>query len=162
MTVMGNLVSDPEPKRTAGGRTVVNFRVAQTSATERNGAWEDGETIFIRCVAYGPLADHMTASGIRKGSRVIVTGRFTQRDWQTETGERRSVLELTADDIGISIRHATVRISTDDESADPRPRPSRCVPGVHGSPNHRNRASEPDPVRRKKEDGSNRMNEAKG
>lgn len=86
MTLMGNLVSDLEPKRTAGGKTVVNFRVAQTSAAEKNGKWEDGETTFIRCVAYGILADHMIASGIRKGTRVIVSGRYVQRDWQTEMG----------------------------------------------------------------------------
>lgn len=72
MTIMGNIVKDLEPKRTAGGKTVVAFRVAQTSVTERNGRWEDGETTFIRCVAYGPLADHMISSGIRKGTRVVV------------------------------------------------------------------------------------------
>ena len=94
MTIMGNIVKDLEPKRTAGGKTVITFRVAQTSSTERNGKWEDGETTFIRCVAYGVLADHMIASGIRKGTRVIVTGRFVQRDWQTETGEKRSSSEL--------------------------------------------------------------------
>lgn len=76
MTIMGNIVKDLEPKRTAGGKTVVAFRVAQTSVTERNGRWEDGETTFIRCVAYGPLADHMISSGIRKGTRVVVTGPF--------------------------------------------------------------------------------------
>ena len=106
MTLMGNLVSDLEPKRTAGGKTVVNFRVAQTSVTEKNGKWEDGETTFIRCVAYGILADHMIASGIRKGTRVIVSGRYVQRDWQTETGERRSSYELNVDDLGASVRYA--------------------------------------------------------
>lgn len=111
MTIMGNIVKDFEPKRTAGGKTVITFRVAQTSSTERNGKWEDGETTFIRCVAYGALADHMIASGIRKGTRVIVTGRFVQRDWQTETGEKRSSFELNADDIGTSIRYATVQIT---------------------------------------------------
>ena len=111
MTIMGNIVKDLEPKRTAGGKTVITFRVAQTSVTERNGKWEDGETTFIRCVAYGALADHMITSGIRKGTRVIVTGRFVQRDWQTETGEKRSSFELNADDIGASIRYATVQIT---------------------------------------------------
>lgn len=101
MTLMGNLVSDLEPKRTAGGKTVVNFRVAQTSAAEKNGKWEDGETTFIRCVAYG----------IRKGTRVIVSGRYVQRDWQTETGERRSSYELNVDDLGASVRYATVQIT---------------------------------------------------
>ena len=111
MTLMGNLVSDLEPKRTAGGKTVVNFRVAQTSVTEKNGKWEDGETTFIRCVAYGILADHMIASGIRKGTRVIVSGRYVQRDWQTDTGERRSSYELNVDDLGASVRYATVQIT---------------------------------------------------
>ena len=80
MTIMGNLVSGLEPKRTSGGKTVVNFRVAQTSSTERNGKWEDGATTFIRCVAYGPIAEHMTESGMGKGTRVVVTGRYVQRD----------------------------------------------------------------------------------
>ena len=106
MTIMGNLVSGLEPKRTSGGKTVVNFRVAQTSSTERNGKWEDGATTFIRCVAYGPIAEHMTESGMGKGTRVVVTGRY-----QTEAGERRSVYELVADDIGASVRYATVRIT---------------------------------------------------
>ena len=99
MTIMGNLVSGLEPKRTSGGKTVVNFRVAQTSSTERNGKWEDGATTFIRCVAYGPIAEHMTESGMGKGTRVV------------EAGERRSVYELVADDIGASVRYATVRIT---------------------------------------------------
>lgn len=121
MTIMGNIVKDLEPKHTAGGKTVITFRVAQTSSTERNGKWEDGETTFIRCVAYGALADHMIASGIRKGTRVIVTGRFVQRDWQTETGEKRSSFELNADDIGASIRYATVQIAKANESTAAQP-----------------------------------------
>lgn len=121
MTIMGNIVKDLEPKRTAGGKTVITFRVAQTSSTERNGKWEDGETTFIRCVAYGALADHMIASGIRKGTRVIVTGRFVQRDWQTEAGEKRSSFELNADDIGTSIRYATVQIAKANESSAAQP-----------------------------------------
>lgn len=123
MTIMGNIVKDLEPKRTAGGKTVVAFRVAQTSVTERNGRWEDGETTFIRCVAYGPLADHMISSGIRKGTRVVVTGRFVQRDWQNETGEKRSSFELNADDIGTSVRYATVQITKANESAATPPAP---------------------------------------
>ena len=92
MTIMGNIVKDLDPKRTAGGKTVITFRVAQASSTERNGKWEDGETTFIRCVAYGALADHMIASGIRKGTRVIVTSRFVQRDWADR--DRREAQQL--------------------------------------------------------------------
>ena len=74
MTIMGNIVKDLEPKRTAGSKTVVAFRVAQTSSTERNGKWEDGETTFIRCVAYGVLADHMSRF-------IFATIRFKQGKW---------------------------------------------------------------------------------
>ena len=158
MTIMGNIVKDLEPKRTAGGKTVITFRVAQTSSTERNGKWEDGETTFIRCVAYGVLADHMIASGIRKGTRVIVTGRFVQRDWQTETGEKRSSFELNADDIGASAMPRSR--SPKPTNLPPRSRhPNRSRPNqlsrsnkrktIHGptrsrtiSPNHRNLPSE--------------------
>ena len=74
MTIMGNIVKNLEPKRTAGGKTVVAFRVAQTSVTERNGRWEDGETTFIRCVAYGhatgtPIAADPTCSTNPRGER---------------------------------------------------------------------------------------------
>ena len=151
MTIMGNLVSGLEPKRTSGGKTVVNFRVAQTSSTERNGKWEDGATTFIRCVAYGPIAEHMTESGMGKGTRVVVTGRYVQRDYQTEAGERRSVYELVADDIGASVRYATGSPrSTETHSGPYRPNnsPGRCRrirgrprPRI-GSRNRRNRASE--------------------
>ena len=111
MTIMGNIVKDIEPKRTPNGTTIANFRVAQTSATEKNGHWEDGETTYIRCTAYGALADHMIASNIGKGARVVVSGRFVQRDWQNEAGEKRSTCELQVDDLGASLRYATVQIA---------------------------------------------------
>ena len=100
MAVMGNLVTDLEPKRTGKGTTVINFRVAQTSSVEKSGKWEDGG-----------VADHMVASGMGKGTRVVVTGRYVQRDYQNEAGERRSVYELNVDDLGASVRYATVRIT---------------------------------------------------
>ena len=104
MSIMGNITADLEPKRTAGGKTVVSFRVAQTSVTDKNGRWEDGETTYIRCVAYGALADHMVASGMRKGTRIVATGRYIQRDYQTEAGDRRSIYELNVDDLGAASR----------------------------------------------------------
>ena len=111
MSIMGNITADLEPKHTAGGKTVVSFRVAQTSVTDMNGRWEDGETTYIRCVAYGALADHMVASGMRKGTRIVATGRYIQRDYQTEAGDRRSIYELNVDDLGASVRYATVQIT---------------------------------------------------
>lgn len=111
MAVMGNLVTDLDPKRTGKGTTVINFRVAQTSSVEKSGKWEDGGTTFIRCVAYGAVADHMVASGMSKGTRIVAVGRYVQRDYQNEAGERRSVYELNVDDLGASVRYATVRIT---------------------------------------------------
>ena len=159
MTIMGNIVKDLEPKRTAGGKTVITFRVAQTSSTERNGKWEDGETTFIRCVAYGVLADHMIASGIRKGTRVIVTGRFVQRDWQTERERSAAASNSTQTTSVPPSAMPTVQIAKANESTaaqptpqsqptqpaqpvqqakdDPCPTRSRTI-----SPNHRNLPSE--------------------
>lgn len=152
MTIMGNLVSGLEPKRTSGGKTVVNFRVAQTSSTERNGKWEDGATTFIRCVAYGPIAEHMTESGMGKGTRVVVTGRYVQRDYQTEAGrDAASTNSLrTISGRRYDTRPSGSPRSTETHSGPYRPNnsPGRCRrirgrprPRI-GSRNRRNRASE--------------------
>lgn len=61
----------------------------------------------------------------------IVTGRFVQRDWQTETGEKRSSFELNADDIGTSIRYATVQITKANETVAQsafQPQPTQFAP----------------------------------
>jgi single-strand DNA-binding protein len=106
--VTGNLVRDPELRSTASGSVAANFSVAD------NRRWADpatGErreaTTFVDVVAWGDLGRHV-AESLRQGDRVTVSGRLEQRSWQTDQGERRSKLELTAADVAASLRWATV------------------------------------------------------
>ncbi len=106
--ITGNLVRDPELRSTASGTAVANFSVAD------NRRWADpatGErreaTTYVDVVAWGDLGRHV-AQSLRLGDRVTVSGRLEQRSWQSDQGERRSKLELTAADVAASLRWATV------------------------------------------------------
>ena len=116
--VTGNLVRDPELRSTASGNAVANFSVAD------NRRWADpatGErreaTTFVDVVAWGDLGRHV-AESLRLGDRVTVSGRLEQRSWQTDQGERRSKLELTAADVAASLRWATVAILKPEHGAE--------------------------------------------
>jgi single-strand DNA-binding protein len=112
VTVVGNLTTDPEVRFTSTGTAVANFTVAQTPRTydRVTGEWRDGETLFLRCVVWREMAEHMMESVI-KGSRVVVVGRLKQRSFVVDEGERRTVLELHADEVAVSLRYATARIT---------------------------------------------------
>jgi len=111
ITVIGNLTADPELRTIASGASVVNFTVASTPRTfNRNtNQWEDGDALFMRCTAWREVADHIQTS-LTKGARVIVQGRLTQRSYQTQQGENRTVVELQVDEIGPSLRYATAQV----------------------------------------------------
>jgi single-strand DNA-binding protein len=109
-TIVGNLVDDPELRFTNNGTPVVNFRVAVTQRVQEGGAWRDGETTFFRVNVWRDQATHLADSLLRKGDRVMVLGRLRQRSWETPDGERRSVAEIEADEVGASLRWATARI----------------------------------------------------
>jgi single-strand DNA-binding protein len=105
--VVGNLADDPE-LRFNNGTPVTNLRVAVTQRVQEGGAWRDGETSFFRVNAWRENATHL-AESLRKGDRVIVLGRLRQRSWETPEGERRSVAEIEADEVGASLRWAPAR-----------------------------------------------------
>jgi single-strand DNA-binding protein len=109
-TIVGNLVDDPELRFTNNGTPVVNFRVAVTQRVQEGGAWRDGETTFFRVNAWRDQATHLADSLIHKGDRVIVVGWLRQRSWETPDGERRSVAEIEADEVGASLRWATASV----------------------------------------------------
>ena len=113
LTIVGNLTADPELRFTSTGTAVANFVVASTPRTfdRSTGQWIDGEALFLRCTAWQQLAEH-TAESLTKGMRVIVAGRLRQRSFQTREGERRSVIELDVDEVGPSLRYATVTKTT--------------------------------------------------
>jgi single-strand DNA-binding protein len=106
--ICGNLTDNPELRFTPNGAAVANFRVAVTPRVKDGDSWRDGDTSFFRVNAWRQLAEHATDS-LSKGDRVIVLGRLKARSWETPEGERRSVVEIEADEIGPSLRWATAK-----------------------------------------------------
>ncbi len=112
ITVVGNLVADPEMRFTPSGAAVASFRVASTPRTfnRQSGQWEDGEALFLSCSVWRDTADNV-ASSLKKGMRVIVQGRLTQRSYTTREGENRTVYELQVDEVGPSLRYAKAEVT---------------------------------------------------
>ena len=112
VTVVGNLTADPELRFTASGAPVADFTVAATPRTfdRANGDWKDGDPLFLRCSLWRQPAEN-AATSLTKGARVIVEGVLRQRSFETKDGEKRTVVELDVDEIGASLRYATVRIN---------------------------------------------------
>ena len=107
--IVGNVTRDPELRYTPSGASVVNFSVAWNRKYERNGQQID-DTSFFDIVCWGSLADNVAAS-VAKGTRVMVTGRLDQRTWETPQGDKRSKVEITADDVAPSLRWASVEVT---------------------------------------------------
>ena len=112
ITIIGNLTADPELRWTQSGVAVADFTVASTHRTyDRNaGEWRDGDTLFMRCSVWRETAENV-AESLRKGMRVIVQGRLTQRSYDTQQGERRTVVELQVDEVGPSLRRARAQVT---------------------------------------------------
>lgn len=111
MTITGTLVDDPELKYTPNGAAVANMRLAwnRKQKNDTTGQWEDVETGFFSVTAWRSLAEN-AAESLTRGMRVIVVGRLQQRSWETPEGDKRSVVEIVADEIGPSLRWATAKV----------------------------------------------------
>jgi single-strand DNA-binding protein len=120
ITVVGNLTDDPELRFTPSGAAVANFTVASTprSFDRQTNAWEDGDTLFMRCSVWRQAAENVAESLLR-GTRVVVTGRLKQRSYETREGERRTVVEMEVDEIGPSLRYATAKVQKTQRSGAP-------------------------------------------
>ncbi len=112
ITIIGNLTADPELRFTPSGAAVADFTVASTPRTFDRTAneWKDGDTLFMRCSIWREAAENV-AESLRKGMRVIVQGRLTQRSYETREGERRTVVEMQADEVGPSLRRAKAQVT---------------------------------------------------
>ena len=113
VTIVGNLADDPELRYTQGGVAVVSVRVGSTPRTfnRTTSAWEDGETVWVRCTAWREVAENV-AQSLTKGTRVVVTGRLKAPSaYQSAQGEARASLELEIEEIGPSLRYATASVS---------------------------------------------------
>ena len=108
-TIVGNLTDDPELRFTPNGAPVANFNVAVTPRVKDGDSWRDDETSFFRCTAWRSLAENL-AESLTKGTRVMVQGRLQQRSWETDAGEKRSVVEVQVDEAGPSLRWATAKV----------------------------------------------------
>jgi single-strand DNA-binding protein len=122
-TLSGNLTRDPEIRYTRDGQANATFGLAVNRRWQSRGSdeWEEA-TSFFDVVCWRDLAENVALSLV-KGSRVTVTGRLEQHSWETENGERRSRVEVTAEEVGPSLRFATAEISRterrDPDQADP-------------------------------------------
>jgi len=112
ITLVGNLVDDPELRFTSNGQAVARFRVASTPRVydRQAGEWRDGESLFLTCTAWRQMAENV-AESLTRGTRVIVYGRLRQRSYENREGERRTALEVEVDEVGPSLRNATARIT---------------------------------------------------
>lgn len=109
IAIAGNITRTPELRFTPTGAAVATFGVAVNRRwrNQRN-EWEE-ETSFFDVVCWRDLAEHV-AESIDKGTRVVVTGRLQQRSWETDAGEKRSKVEVLADEVGPSLRWATATV----------------------------------------------------
>ena len=112
ITIVGNLTDDPELRFTPSGAAVANFRVASTPRylDKTSGEWRDGDPLFLACNIWRDPAENV-AESLKRGSRVIVTGRLRQRSYETKEGEKRTVFEVEVDEVGPSLRNATAKIN---------------------------------------------------
>ena len=110
LTLIGNLVDNPDLHFTAGGHAVVNFRVATTPRVydKESRQWKDGDSSFMPVACWRQLAENV-AESLRKGDRVIVYGTIHQDHYQAKDGERRSMWKLLAEEVAASLKFAQVK-----------------------------------------------------
>jgi single-strand DNA-binding protein len=116
-TIVGNLTDTPELRFTPNGAPVANSTVAVTPRVKDGDGWRDGETSFFRCTAWRSLAENLAE--LAKGTRVLVHGRLQQRSWETDAGEKRSVIEVQVDEAGPSLRWASAQVTRGNREGEP-------------------------------------------
>ncbi|MBD8871029.1 single-stranded DNA-binding protein [Nocardioides donggukensis] len=112
ITVVGNLVDDPELRFTPSGAAVANFRIASTPRTfdRQTNDWKDGDALFLSCAVWRQAAENV-AESLQKGMRVVVQGRLKSRQYETREGEKRTVFEIDVDEVGPSLKYATAKVT---------------------------------------------------
>src|SRR5579862_144486 len=117
ITVIGNLVDDPQLRYTPTGQAVANFRVASTPRfmDRQTNEWKDGDSLFLSCNVWRQAAENV-AESLQRGMRVIVSGRLRQRSYETKEGEKRTVYEVEVDEVGPSLRNASAKVARSSRS----------------------------------------------
>ncbi|MFF2522374.1 single-stranded DNA-binding protein [Streptomyces liangshanensis] len=112
ITVVGNLVDDPELRFTPSGAAVAKFRVASTPRIfdRQTNEWKDGEGLFLTCSVWRQAAENV-AESLQRGMRVVVQGRLKQRSYEDNQGVKRTVYELDVEEVGPSLKTATAKVT---------------------------------------------------
>ncbi len=145
ITIVGNLVDDPELRFTPTGQAVARFRIASTPRflDKQTNEWKDGEGLFLTCNVWRQAAENV-AESLQRGMRVIVQGRLRQRSYDTKEGEKRTVYEVEVDEVGPRcatppprstrrpVRVAAVEAASAAPPTTPGPRPRRAPSGGGG------------------------------
>ncbi len=141
ITLVGNLVEDPSLRFTAGGQAVTSFRVASTPRflDKATNEWKDGESLFLTVNVWRQAAENC-AESLQRGMRVIVQGRLKQRSYETKEGEKRTVFEVEADEVGPSLKNASAKVTKTTRQG------GSAGPGGYGAPQQGGRIPE-DPWR---------------
>ncbi|MEU2116623.1 single-stranded DNA-binding protein [Streptomyces sp. NPDC016459] len=112
ITVVGNLVDDPELRFTPSGAAVAKFRIASTPRTfdRQTNEWKDGDSLFLTCSVWRQAAENV-AESLQRGMRVVVQGRLKQRSYEDREGVKRTVYELDVEEVGPSLKNATAKVT---------------------------------------------------
>ena len=131
ITVIGNIVADPELRFTPSGVGVANFRIASTPRylDKQTQEWRDGDSVFLTCNVWRQAAENV-AESLQRRLRVIVTGRLKQRSYETKEGEKRTVYEVEVDDVGPSMRNASAKITKSNRSGGEQSGPQAVPAGA--------------------------------
>ena len=127
VTVVGNMTRDPELRFTPSGQANASFGIAVNRRWQNRQTqeWEE-QVSYFNVVCWREMAENV-AESLVKGMRVVVTGRLDQRSWETKEGDKRSVIEISADEIGPSLRWASAQVTRNERSdggGRPAPRPA--------------------------------------
>ena len=112
VTLRGRLTRDPEMRYSNAGKPVVKFAVVTSRRfkNDQTNEWEDRDTTFWDCVAFGQLAENV-AESLEKGTAVIVQGNASQEEWTTKEGEKRRSMKVVADEVAPSLRFASAKVA---------------------------------------------------
>ena len=130
VVIVGNVTRDPELRFTPSGQATATFGLAVNRRWQNRQTqeWEEA-TSFFDVVCWREMAENVSES-LAKGTRVIVSGRLEQRSWETPEGERRSKIEIIADELGPSLRWATAQVAKNERrgpAGESSPAPSRAA-----------------------------------
>ena len=111
ITIVGNLVDDPELRFTPAGAAVAKFRIASTPRIfdRQTNEWKDGDALFLTCSVWRQAAENV-AESLARGVRVIVQGRLKQRSYEDREGVKRTVYEIDVDEVGPTLARATAKV----------------------------------------------------